>query len=304
MRKVNKIYDITFSPLYGIKNKRKLRELLDIGTNEELIHLPLTNSYRIFSINGREIQEPIGLLRKIHDRLFRYLSRIDTPTYLYSGKRGLSYVDNAKRHINSSYFLKMDIKGFYKNANREYVFRFYRYRLNQSDDIAHILANISCYGKIIPTGSPISQLIAYWSYKQMFDEIAILNKDKIFTLYVDDLTISSVELSLAKNLHLQVQAIVKKYRLDLKRKKIRYYNKRENKHITGCVITSDHKFRVPNKHRKKLISIMRKYPSLNTIPEGELMKLTGLISSSQQIEPDIFINTKKRLSQIIKKQLA
>ena len=35
------------------------------------------------------------------------------------------YIDNGKSHLNSNYFLTMDIKKFYDNCSREYVFFFF-----------------------------------------------------------------------------------------------------------------------------------------------------------------------------------
>ena len=41
---------------------------------------------------------------------------------LISGEKGKCYIDNGKSHLNSNYFLTMDIKKFYDNCFREYVF--------------------------------------------------------------------------------------------------------------------------------------------------------------------------------------
>ncbi|GJM72667.1 hypothetical protein HMSSN036_48830 [Paenibacillus macerans] len=121
------------------------------------------------------------------------MSNIRRPDWLISGEKGKSYIDNGKVHQNSSVFLTIDIKKFYDNCKREYVFRFFKDKMCCAGDVAGVLAEIVTFNGGIPTGCPTSQLIAYYAYEEMFENInKIASKHGcIFTLYVDDMTFSS-----------------------------------------------------------------------------------------------------------------
>ena len=84
-----KTYPIDQSRLYRCASKKKLAELLGIDRAKLIALTKDPTAYRIFArrTNGKErvIEEPRGELRRVHDRLLGLLSRIEPPSYLYSG---------------------------------------------------------------------------------------------------------------------------------------------------------------------------------------------------------------------------
>lgn len=300
--KHQKYHSIKSSPFYRLKSIDKLAEYLNTKS-KKIIYLenrPLVERYRCFKQGTRDIQQPIGFNRFIHNRLHTLLSRIQSPNFVFSGKKGFSHIDNALSHLNSSYAALMDIEGFYRNSKKEYVFRFFLKKLEMASDLANLLTNIICFNNFIPTGSPLSQLIAYWAYSDMFEKIETVASSNNFTfsLFVDDLTFSSQN-RIRHDLHLEINSILKSYRLNIKRKKLQYRSKNQTKIITGCAITPDHKIKVKNKHRIKYINNLQLL-----LGSGEHRKdkklvdsAMGLISSLQAIEPQIFTDSKRILSQ-------
>ena len=115
--------------------------------------------------------------------------------------------------------------------------------MRTSPDVASVLADLTTVndgGKcFIPTGSPASQLVAYFSYRNMFDELK-RHADRCgcrFSLYVDDLTISSR--SPISDPHFLVELMAKAMRAygrRLKREKVKYRGARDNKVVTGVAI--------------------------------------------------------------------
>ncbi len=296
MKRYPKLYPLHDCLLYKLSNKKRLASI--INTDIKNFDLLRENDlYKVHTYAGRVIQEPVQELRRVHNRLFTLISRIETPRFLFSGKKGCSHVSNARAHVENHYFTKMDIEGFYRNSLKEYVFRFYLHILRQAPDIARILAEISCYKEIIPTGSPLSQQLAYWAYEKMFREVYQFTEQLTFSLYVDDLTFSSI-LPISQTLHLDIQKLMKKYRHKLKRKKIEYFGKKDFKCITGCIITPENRLVAPNRQRHKVIKLINKFNSFAEIPEHLKLKLYGWISSSQQIEGKIFKDTKIHLINI------
>jgi hypothetical protein len=129
----------------------------------------------------------------------------------------------------------------------------------------------------------------------MFDEIEEIAQTFgcIFTLYVDDMTFSSIDPIPLKNVIYQITYLLRRYGHRPKKTKIKYYTKNQFKPITGTVINSDHHLLVPNNLQQKI------YENFQTIKKTEfdivndtdsrlLMSLKGQIQSAQRIQQDIF----------------
>lgn len=251
-----KYYPINQSRLFKISNKRKLAELLKVSTKDIQSKLIASKNYRLFPTKSkypsnapelkhksRNVQEPIGLLRKIQDRLTELLIRIETPQYLFSAKKKCSYLKNAESHKGSGQAIRIDIKGFYQNASNKYVRRFFLEDLQCSSDIAHILTELICWNGCLPTGSPVSPIISYFAYRPMFDELHMLalSVGAVMTVYVDDIVFSGDGVD--GNLIPIAKEIIKKS--GLKGHKISHFRKNQPRIITGVVVMPDGKLRIP-----------------------------------------------------------
>ncbi len=96
-------------------------------------------------VDDREINEPIGKLRVIHDKLQKFLSRIETPEYLFSGVKGRSSVGNAERHIDCRYMITMDITKFYNSTQKSNVRKMFNNVFRCEGDIAYLLTELVCF---------------------------------------------------------------------------------------------------------------------------------------------------------------
>lgn len=274
--------------LYKCGSKKWLSKNIGNFKNISLKKLQNNNMFNCFNFKkiNKPIQEPKKNLKIIHKNIHNILSQIDSPDYLFS-KKEKSCIDKAKLHKENSYMVKMDIKSFYPNCQKKYIFKFFKNNLKMVSDVAFIISNIICYENALPYGSPLSPTLCFWAYKNMFDEIYEVAKENnlIFTLYVDDMCFSS-NFPLNKKFHLRINYILKKYGHQLKNKKIKYYAKSQNKEITGVVINNKKELKVANRIRKKIISNKN---------SNNKSSLQGLINYSQQIEPNIFDGIKRYL---------
>ncbi len=84
----------------------------------------------------------------------KLLQGVIRPDWLISGEKGKFYIDNGKKHLESNYFLTIDIKKFYDNCEREYVYLFFKNRLLMSGDAAGVCTDIITCNGGIPTGCP------------------------------------------------------------------------------------------------------------------------------------------------------
>ena len=303
---MSKDYPINQSRLFKQSNKRKLAQLLKVSTKDIQSKLIAPKSYRLFPTKpkypsnapeikhkSRNVQEPIGLLRKIQDRLTELLVRIETPEYLFSAKKGRSYLSNARSHIGDGQAIRIDIKGFYQNASDKYVRRFFIEDLQCSSDIAHILTELICWNGCLPTGSPVSPIISYFAYRPMFDELhaLALSVGAVMTVYVDDIVFSGHGVN--GSLIPIAKEIIKKS--GLKGHKISRFRKNQPRIITGAVVMPDGKLRIPNKRHRKIRALEREYLSTTNPDHREIYRkaLIGQYREGSNIEPSFLGKAKK-----------
>lgn len=296
-----KKYDITQCALYKCRSKKRLKDLLKI-TGDTLKQIQNIISYRSFEIskNGtnekRNITAPNPILKQIQTRILYLLQNIERPCWLISGEKGRCYIDNGKAHQLSNYVLTIDIKKFYDNCKREPVYQFFVNYLKTSNDVAKILTDVVTYNQGIPTGCPTSQLIAYYSYQDMFEEINTLSQAYgcKFTLYVDDMTFSNIFSFKQKSLANEVDKVLRKYGHKPKYCKIKYYSKHDPKPITGTIIMPNHQLEVPNNLQKKVYDNFQIIKDVDISSpysfeyEKMLLSLKGQLQAVKNINPKKF----------------
>lgn len=310
MKQVKPKYPINQCALYKCSSKRKLESLLTIEPGG-LKNIQCAIQYRSFEIDKkntnekRKITAPAKELKAIQARILALLQRIERPKWLISGERGKCYIDNGKAHMDANYMLAVDIKKFYDNCRRDGVYRFFHHRMKTEPDVAKILTDIVTYNGGIPTGCPTSQLIAYYAYEDMFTEI---NKCAEcygcrFTLYVDDMTFSSVTPFPSEKLTQEIDVILRRYGHKPKYPKVKYYSKNENKPVTGTIVTSDHRLDVPNQLQKKIYDNFQLAKKLNDQQNSEetikvTQALMGQIQAAKNLDPNCFPEIKRVAYQI------
>lgn len=310
MKQVKPKYPTNQCALYKCNSKRKLESLLTIEPGD-LKNIQYAIQYRSFEIDKkntnekRKITAPAKTIKAVQARILALLQRIERPEWLISGERGKCYIDNGKAHMDANYMLAVDIKKFYDNCRRDGVYRFFRNRMKTEPDVAKILTDIVTYNGGIPTGCPTSQLIAFYAYEDMFMEI---NKRAEcygcrFTLYVDDMTFSSVTPFPTEKLKQEIDVILRRYGHKPKYRKVKYYSKNEAKPITGTIVTSDHRLDVPNQLQKKVYDNFQLAKKLNEQQAAEetikvTQALMGQIQAAKDLVPEKFPEVKRLTSKI------
>jgi len=233
-----KTYPLNQSPLYKLESKRKLAKLLfwDLSRLQALANR--TDNYRprktVHANKERSLEVPKPALESIQRRLFQLLDRLDKPDYMHSGHKERSYITNAQVHVGSVWLLKLDIKKFYASVSSARVYRFFEGAMGCSPDVASLLAKLCTAGGHLAIGSRVSQLLAFFSAKPMFDELHehALAHDIKDSYYVDDLTWSGTRAT-ARFLWEAKQII---YRHGFEYHRARLYAPDEPKLVTGVRI--------------------------------------------------------------------
>lgn len=286
---MSKQYSLEKSPLYRLRNRRKLAERLLLEPRYfNVSHDYIYNEFERRKSDGgvRHFAEPPHELKRIQKRIHKLMQRIETPEWVKAGKSCESYVTNCKMHLEAKYMRTMDISKFYDSVQYKYVYETFLYTFFMEPDIARLMAKIVTHERVLPTGSPSSQLIIYWAYKDMFDEVHEIAKRYhcIFSLYVDDMTFSSQH-DIPYKMREEVANTLKKYGLHAKRSKDHYYKPNDLKIATGCGI-KEGKLVVLNHQRVKIINQYRICTETDNIKDIE--QLQGMLCSARQIEPQIF----------------
>ena len=311
-----KKYDIQISPLYNLSNKKKLKEILHLQNNPKAINYVLKNKkiyYNEFSIKQknnkkREIQAPQDVLKFMQGKLNTLLLRIKTPDFLFSSKK--SNIQNAEYHKGNTFFLSTDIEHFYQNVSEQKVYDMFIKKFCISKDIAYILKElVFFYDKklnktVLPTGSPCSQLIAYWTYEKTFDDINdYCNRNELkFSLYVDDICVSSIK-SIKSDILRYIKNRLKYVNLNLKESKTKCYTKKEEKIITGCAVSRKHNINIPKEKRQEINNLIKEEnieKIIKTKNIKQLRSIIGKISYAQQIVPNYQNRKYKELIEIKK----
>lgn len=193
-------YLINQSPIYKLRSRSKLARILGISPSE-LRRISAGDSlYREFDIpkkNGgvRRVENPGRPLKLAQAKIARILSRIEPPDYLYCPVKGRCYVSNAAQHVGNRVIRCLDIKKYFPSTPARRVFWFYHKILKCERDIAGLLTALTTYQQHLPTGSPLSPIMAFFAYYDAWEEIAGFCRRNGYTLtvYVDDCTISGTK---------------------------------------------------------------------------------------------------------------
>ena len=287
-----KEYKLEQSPLYKLRNKQKLAELLGLQKNYfRKKHIYKYSEFYKKKPDGskRTLNNPEKSLKTIQKRIFKLLNRIEKPSWVISGKKGKSYVDNARVHQFNDNVCTIDIEKFYDSTREVYVYNFLKYTMKMATDVAAVITDLVTYNNRIPTGTPTSQLIAFWAYKNIFTKIYEMCKENgiTFSLYVDDITLSSNKI-INKKIKYIINNLLNLKELNIKKTKTKFFSKKSNKSVTGTIIDSNKNIKLENSKRKEIIELYRECINPNTYTIKKLVKLNGKMNDANQVEKGIF----------------
>ena len=289
---------IVKSELYRLGTKKDLARLLRVPAGD-LKRLTRDENYREWpkrekNNKVRIIEEPLPTLKSLQRRLHQLLCKLETPSWLMSGKRGISPQDNARAHINEPFVVNVDIDGFFRNTKREFVYRCFQRTFGMRDDVASLLADLVTYKGHIPTGTPTSQLVAFWAYRPTFERLHAMSEAKgiRMTLWVDDITFGSTT-CFPRGWTQTVNRQLSFVDLRLKVAKTKRYGESEHKLVTGSAITSDGRLTVRNAKRKEILDFLGSR-RVENLSRKETQRLLGRLASQRQSDPDFFSSLYRR----------
>lgn len=281
-----KRYPLNQSPLYKLGSRPKLARLLGVNGGDLRRLVAGDSLYTEFDIpkksgmGFRHVENPARPLKLLQARLARLLARIEPPDFLFCPVKGRCYITNAAAHRDNRMLHCLDLKKFFPSTTQKRVYWFFHKIMQCDRSLAALLAQLACYQQHLPTGSPLSPIMAYFAYYDLWRDIDKFCRDRgyIFTVYVDDITISGE--------HVPERDIWEVKRM-IRRVGLRYHKEKtfvdRPAEITG-VIVQDGKLTAPFRQHKKLYETALALSAASDDARGPLLGTrSGLAGQLKQI---------------------
>lgn len=289
--------------LYGVSNKKYLAELLGIDRTllKDIDYHFKTTPFELHCRNGktRIVYNPSKEYKRVLKRINYLLQRIELPNYVYGGVKGRNYILNASLHKENSYFLLIDLKDFFPSTNDYFIYKFFKNKLNMSEDIAKIMtllvsepSHLEPSKRHLPQGYPTSPLLSYFCYFDMYNGIfEKAQKNSItFSCYYDDFTFSSKN-KISNTFRNQIVDLIHSYKLIVNLKKTRFCKNIKGIKITGTIVKK-HAINVPNKLQHKMYKNFLRLLEIDNYEQTNkdeinhlIYSIQGSISAMKSIEP-------------------
>ena len=244
------------SRLFKVSSPEKLATVLGVPLGELRALLTLNPIYREFDLpkkggGVRHCEDPVPPMKALHSKFAKILSRIEAPDFLFCPVKGRCYVSNAAAHRHNRVVHCLDIKKFFPNTPSRRVFWFFHEVMRCRRDVAGLLTELTTFNGRLPTGSPLSPILAYFSFHDMWAAIEAFCSERGYTLtvYIDDVTVSGPKVPRADLW--QIKTIIKRYGLQYHKEKTFIDRPAE---ITGVIVTKGLLFAPHRQHHKRQLA--------------------------------------------------
>lgn len=176
----------------------------------------------------RELFVPSNKLKEVQRKIVDQIllpSFNKLPRCVMGGRSGISNKDNAFAHINSEAMAKFDFCNFFTSIDSKKVFYVFRNDLGFTTKAAKLLTELTTISSrdgitFLPQGAPTSPILATLAIKKLIMSLhnLCLEHNLIFTIWIDDITISGTEADLRKTYKSAV-ALIRNSRIPLNMQK-------------------------------------------------------------------------------------
>lgn len=268
--------------------------------------------YKVYKIPKRHsgvrvIAQPTPEVKDLQRKLVEFLrTQLTVHPCATAYEPGKGIRENALRHVNNRYLLKMDFSNFFNSIKPE---MFKNALLHDSveidDNTLILLINIFfwCPGKklsgklVLSVGAPSSPFISNYVMKK-FDQLLseICAKAGItYTRYADDMTFSTQRENVLFMLKEQIATLLAQSgyeNITINESKTVFSSKAHNRHVTGVTLTNDNQLSVGRKNKRYASSLIFRF-KLGELSTDETLTLKGLLAHYFHIEPRFKLSMKK-----------
>ncbi len=204
--------------------------------------------YRNYTIKkrsgmSRQISEPSGALKLLQRRLLsNYLSAIPVSTAAIAFRRGMSIATHARRHLNQSIVLTVDLAGFFPATSSQRIRSWFREQ-GWCGESLRVLMRLTTYRGSLPQGAPTSPVLSNLVNDDLDRQLLEITQMSLggYSRYCDDLAFSwstDREPTAWRN---QVEEILQRFGYAVnKQKGWNLQRAREHPELTGIAIHGAH----------------------------------------------------------------
>ncbi|MBE9584544.1 RNA-directed DNA polymerase [Mucilaginibacter sp. JRF] len=222
------------------------------------------------SFKKRDIIKPVYYIKVLQRGLNDQLKNLEIPDCMYGGITERNNVVNALEHISGRFFFTVDLKGFFNNITNSQVHQTLISRGFTWNE-ARAITNLTTYKGSLPQGAPTSTTLANLVFSSTAEFLETFCKERniTFTVFVDDLTFSSIE-CFKKHTN-QILETLKQNGFFVNHRKIHY--RKHSCEVTGIIIRKGKLF-LPKEiisHRNKpgvdkyIESVLKQYNAYKAI---------------------------------------
>lgn len=233
------------SQLLGIEKEYLLKIIFDPNLFYRLFTIPKKRG------GEREINSPATILLYIQRWIYNnILKTIPLHDNCVGFRTGYSIKNNAEKHLNKEYILKLDIKDFFPSIRIERVISVFRH-IGYTPKISYILAALCTLDNKLPQGAPTSPYLSNIIAKRLDNRLSkFCEKFGLnYTRYADDITVSGN--NFPKKLIEYIENIIDDEGFEVNKKKKRFLYKNNQRIITGVSVNSD-KLSIPKIQKRKI----------------------------------------------------
>ena len=212
------------------------------------------SSFTIPKKNGdaRQINAPTGDLKSIQHKLAQKLwdhqqsiweEKAIKPNISHAFEKKKSILTNAKIHRNKRFILNLDLENFFSSFHFGRVRGFFiaNNSFKVSEEVATVIAQITCYNQCLPQGAPSSPIITNLICQILdYHILKLAKKFRLnYTRYADDMTFSTSDksfLDTKNNFISKLTLIVKSAGFSINDSKTRLVYKDSQQKVTGLVV--------------------------------------------------------------------
>ena len=213
-------------------------------------------------------------------------------------KKGASIANNATRHKDTNFTLRLDFVNFFESFKHKDIVDFLLNVGEFSEVDASFMANLFCRKNALTIGAPASpyltNIMMYDFDALIFDHCAL--NDCIYSRYADDIFVSTKKANILNSIHEFVINAVNRYntvQLRINDKKTDFLSKKYHRSVTGIVITPDNEISLGRERKRKIKTEV--YLALDgQLEDCKIEQLKGLLSFANDVEPDFIIRLKKK----------
>jgi retron-type reverse transcriptase len=266
-------------------------------------------TYTIPKRNGkgvRWIAQPSKNLKYLQRTVLdEFLLELPVHSSAVAYTKGVGIKENAKRHKNNQYILKMDFKDFFPSIKPDTLLAHIKNHLNESltrEDM-DIIKSIFFWSKNksknyqLSIGAPSSPFISNTIMYNFDLEVADLVDSNItYTRYADDLVFSTNKQNILYSVPKIIEIIiaVEFYSfLKINSSKTMFLSKKCKRIVTGLIIDNNNNTSIGRNKKRYIKSLVHQFSHGNLSPE-DIYMLQGYMAFIHDVEPVFCIRLRKK----------